>query len=281
MTESVYSEHKNGIVSLPMNDNRSWPGSGEDGRALADAYKRLDTARNDLIRLRTEVDSFIRQTVEMMISSGPQRPDGFNLTLPPAELADGRVNNEIRRLCGSIAENLRASLDYGIMELTRRTKSELTSRERRAVSFVIARDRKGFDGRARFALQYVDDSVKDWIERLQPYHGNQTLAFIGGASSSSKHHNLPHVKLLPALNIVLREEFERSNWEEAGWWVFPAGRGHVYTARVDQRRLIIRGKYDAFAVFPICIDQVQIIINTLEYYLQKGHLPLSEILNTP
>ena len=281
MTEWGYSEPKNHIVSPPMNDNRSWPGSEEDGRALADAYKRLDTSRNDLMRLHTEVDSFIRQTVEMMISSGQQRPDGFSLTLPPEKLADGRVNNEIRRLCGSIAENLRAALDYGIMELTRTNKPELTTRERRAVSFIIARDRKGFDGQGRFALRYVDDTVKDWMERLQPYHGNQTLAFIGEASRSSKHHNLPNVKLLPALNIVLREEIERSDWEETGWWVFPAGRGHVYTARVDRRRLIIHGKYDAFAVFPICIDQVHIIIDTLEYYLQKGHLPLSEILNAP
>ena len=268
-------------MSQPSGGDRNWPGSEEDGRALADAYKRIDTARTDLRRLHAEVSSFIRETVETMISGETQRPDDFVVSLPPAELANqGKVNNEIRRLCGSITENLRASLDYGIMEVTQTTKSDMTAKERKAVSFVIAHDKKGFDGQAGRALQYVDASVKDWVERLQPYHGNQTLAFIGSASSGSKHHHLPKVRLAPHLTIVLREGTERSTWAEGDWWVFPAGRGHEYAARVDQRQLIILGKYDALAVFPICIEHTQSIIDALEFYLQTGKLPTSEIPET-
>lgn len=268
-------------MSQTSSGDRNWPGSEEDGRALADAYRRIDTARTDLRRLHAEVSSFIRETVEMMISGGPQRPEGFVVGLPPAELAhQGKVNNEIRRLCGSIAENLRASLDYGIMEVAQTTKSDMTPRERKAVSFVIARDKKGFDSQARRALQYVAASVKDWVERLQPYHGNQTLAFIGRASSGSKHHHLPKVRLAPNLTIVLREETERGTWGEGEWWVFSAGRGHEYAARVDQCQLIIFGKYDALAVFPICIEHTQSIIDALESYLQTGKLPAGEIPET-
>ena len=255
-------------------DNRQWPGSVEDHRSLADAYVRIDTARENLELLHAEVSNFVRKTVEMMVRGWSRERNTFVVNLPPADLAQkGMVNNKIRRMCGSITEDLRAALDYGITKVANVTKPDMVEREKKAVQFIIAHDEISFKRQAKRALNYVGEPIKSWMEYLQPYHGNQVLEFIGGESSSAKHRSLPKVRHATSLTVVLREDAGRSNWENSGWWVFPAGKGHVFLTRAGPSQLIIRRKYDALTIFPICIEHTQGIIDTLEYYMQTGHLP--------
>lgn len=258
-------------------DNRQWPGAVEDHRSLADAYVRIDTARKDLVILRAEVSSFVRKTVEMMVRGWSKERNTFVVNLPPADLAHkGKVNNKIRRLCGSITEDLRSALDYGITKVANVAKPDMVEGEKRAVQFIIAHNELGFKSQAKRALKYVGEPVRRWMENLQPYHGNQVLEFIGGESGSSKHRSLPNVRHATSLTVVLQEDTGQGTWEDSGWWIFPAGEGAVFLTRPGPSQLIIRKKYDAFIVFPICIEHTRSIINTLEYYLQTGHLPRDE-----
>lgn len=259
-------------------DDRQWPGYEEDQRSLADAYVRIDTARRNLELLHAEVSNFVRKTVEMMAIGWSRERNTFVVNLPPADLAHkGKVNNKIRRLCGSITEDLRSALDYGITKVASLTKPDMVEKEKSAVQFIIAHNEISFKRQAKRALKYVGEPIKSWMENLQPHHGNQVLEFIGGASGSAKHRSLPKVRHATSLTIVLQEDTGRSSWEESGWWVFPAGKGHVFLTRAGPSQLIIRKKHDALTVFPICIEHTQGIINTLEYYLQTGHLPKNEI----
>lgn len=261
-------------VAKSDGDNERWPGEEEDLRALADAYARVDKARGTLESLKAAVDDFVRQTIQKMASGWSPERNSFVVSLPPARLShEGTVPTEIRRMCGEIAENLQSALDYGVMVVATRTNPNMTPDEERAVSFVIARSEKQFARRAPAALKYVGDNVKRWMEQMQPYQGNQVLEFVADVSGSSKHRRFPKVQHATELTIVLKEDKAESNWEEQSWTVLPAREGHVFLARANQTMLIIRGRYDALEVFPICVEHVQGIIDDLESYLQHGHLP--------
>ena len=252
-------------------DDQTWPGD-EDCRLLADAHTRIDAARSDVESLGSEVREFTRQTLARMSKGWSPEGNTFVVELPPARLAhEGKVNPRIRLLCGRITEHLRAALDYSIMKAAQQTAPGLKKRD---VKFVIAKDEHSFAKQAKRALKYVDEEVRNLVEGLQPYRGNQILEFVRDVSNSAKHHNLPTVKHATRSTIILREDpSQKGSREEGGWWVFDAGQGHAYYTRAEPSKLVIRRKYDALTVFPICVDHVQSIANTFEYYLHKGHMP--------
>jgi len=257
------------------NDNSKWPGDEEDPRLLADAYERIHAARSEMETLNAAVRTFVRKTFQKMARGWSPERNVFVVNLPPAKLShEGRVSKEIRRLCGKVTEELRAALDYGIMTVAQKTNPDLTAKERRAVCFIVARTKEKFESVATGALTYIPDEVKGLIERLQPYHGNQVLEFVADTSNYSKHRSLPKVKHATKVTIILRDSMDQqTTWDEGDWWVFPAGKGRAFWARAEQSRLIIGKRYDALTVLPICIEHVEMIVNTLEYYLQNGHLP--------
>ena len=248
-----------------------WPGDGEDNRSLADAYARLNEARSTMESLEAEVMSFVRQTVAKMAKGWSRDRNSFVISLPPAGLAGGKVNTRIRLLCGNVSENLRAALDYGIMRISEENNLDLVAKD---VKFILAKDNIGYEHQAKRALRYVDEDVKIWVERLQPYHGNEILAFVRDTSNIVKHRSLIKLKHATSLTIVLCENREQTNHlDNCDWWMFPAGKGHTFLARAERSQLIIRNRFDALTVLPMCIEHVHMILNTLEYRLQNGHFP--------
>ena len=259
------------MMDLTDIDGR-WPGETEDGRALADAYARIDEAISDMQLLEDEVEKFVRQTVGKMAKGWAAERNSFVVTLPPTRLAHaGRANNRIRLLCGKVSENLRAALDYGIVRVSLQDNASIVERD---VQFILAKDSTSYGNQAKRALKYVAEDIKSWVERLQPYHGNEMLAFIRDTSNIAKHRSLIKLKLAPRLTIVLRENPNQSkHLDEGDWWVFPAGKGHAFFVRAERSQLIVRKRFDAFTVLPMCIEHVQTILNTLEYRLRTGHFP--------
>ena len=245
-----------------------------DTKTLRDAYVRIDEAKRGMENLRAEAVHAVKQTAQSMAKGWSDQDNTFHLQLPPATMD---APERVRAVCGRIVEDLRASLDYGIVGVSRAACPGMTKKELRRIKFVIAHDRSGFDAAAKHALACIDPALEGFIERIQPYNGNQVLEFIAAESVISKHHNLLQLDFAGSMEVVLREETDRSGWESNGWWVFPAGEGHIYTARAPAIRLVIQERRDAMEVLPICIDQVEVIIDTLERYLQDGTLnwPLS------
>lgn len=256
----------------PSDTDGRWPGDEEDDRALADAFARVDDARSDLQALEAEVTNFVRQTVTKMAKGWSGERNSFVVSLPPARLSNkGKVNNRIRLLCGKVSENLRAALDYGIMRLAQESDPNLVERD---VSFVIAKDNLGYERQAKRALKHVDEDVRNWLERLQPYNGNEILAFVRDTSNMAKHRSLMKVSHATKLTIVLHERRDGTNYlNEGEWWGIPAGKGHEFLVRSERSQLIVRNKHDALTVLPICIEHVHMILNALEYYLKNKHFP--------
>lgn len=252
--------------------NDGWPGEGEDDHLLADAYARVNEARSDMVRLETEVREFVQRTVEMMVRGQWGGRSGFVISLPPAKLSHtGKVNSKIRLLCGTVSENLRAALDYGILQASRERDVNVIERN---VKFVLAPNRQSFDRQSTRALKHVSEEFKRWVEQLQPYNGNQILGFIRDTSNIAKHRSLLDVRHATKLTIILKEITDGENSLYGNdWCTFPVGEGHAFYARIGNSQLIVRKKYDALTVLPICIEHVERILNTLDYYLHNGNFP--------
>ena len=123
-------------------------------------------------------------------------------------------------------------------------------------------------------MKHVDGDVRSWLEHLQPYRGNEILAFVRDTSNVAKHRSLLKVRHAGKLTIVLHDSKDRMKFPDAlGWWRIPAGKGHAFFVRAESIQLIVRRRFDALTVLPICIEHVQMILNTLEYYLQSGRFP--------
>lgn len=255
--------------------NDGWPGEGEDDHSLADAYARVNEARSDMARLETEVREFVQRTVEMMVRRQSGGRSGFVISLPPAKLAhNGQVSRKIRLLCGAVSENLRAALDYGILQVSRERDVNVIESN---VKFVLAPSRQSFDRQSTKALKHVTEEFKNWMEQLQPYNGNQILGFIRDTSNVTKHRSLLKVRHATKLTIVLKEIADGENSLHGNdWCTFPVGEGHAFFARIGNSQLIVREKYDALTVLPICIEHVERILNTLDYYLRNGNFPIED-----
>lgn len=261
------------LNTTSRNRQTRWPGEVSDPRALADAYARIDKAGTALEALEAEVGGLVRQTVQLMV--GDQTPDkGFHVGLPPAHLMhEGKLPTEVRQLCADIVENLRAALDYGIMAVVRKANPELAPKEEQKVSFPIARDKETFAKHRLFSLKCIGEDLKHSLEQIQPYRGNQILDFLRDESNCSKHRHLPRAMHAMNLEIELREQPAGNDWEEQGWIVIPADPGHVFRARARGPVVILHERYDALEVFPICIEHVQGITDSLERCGQLGQLP--------
>lgn len=271
-TSAFHRKTEGPNVTEPTNNDGGWPGDSEDDRSLADAYARVHEAVSDFKKLESEVTTFHRRTVAKMAKGWSNERNSFVISLPPAKLAHkGKVTSRIRLLCGRVSEHLRAALDYAIVRVSRENNSELVERD---VKFILAKNDVSFGHQAKRALKYVNADVKNWVERLQPYHGNEVLAFIRDTSNIAKHRSLVKIKHATSLTIVLHDNQDTTKFlDESEWWKIPAGEGHTYLARADRSQLIVRNRFDALTVLPICIEHVHMILNSLECYLQNRHFP--------
>lgn len=266
-----------------MPGSNQWPGEVKDTRALAEAYVRIDEAVKGVDILRNRFRDFLYETVRVMVDTGmKENANNPVLALPPAQVAHrGQVSDDIRLAYVKVLEDLRSALDYGVTQAVLKMQPDLSEDAIRKVEFVIASSEKGFGRRAKYALGSGGDvlePLKRLMEYLQPYHGDERLWFLSGASGSSKHRGLSEVQHATKMHLVLSDSADQQRLQDAGWWVFPTSHQCVVLARTEQSHLIVRApnskrRHDPLVVLPICIEHVRTIINTLEYYLDTGRLP--------
>ena len=249
----------------------TWPGENEDG-LLSDAHERITTAEEQIEELSARLVDSHKSMVRMMLRRGASRV----VTLPPARLA-GRVPKRIQLLCGTITEHLRGALDYGIREVVTNRVRELSEREKRKLKFPIYLKKADFDRESSRSLQRSPSDLRRWLERLQPFRGNEVLRFVKTLSNDSKHRRLPKVQNASPLKIVMVDAADprvrQANEPGSVWWVFPGDETHKFLVKRAPVILPIDRKHDALVVLPICARQVRWITNTFERCLQEGRIP--------
>ncbi|MCY4473991.1 MAG: hypothetical protein OXC83_00965 [Chloroflexi bacterium] len=266
-----------------MSGSDKWPGEIEDTRALAEAYVRIDEAAKGVDIPRDKFRDFHYETVRMMVDKGiKEDANGPVPTLPPTQVTDkGQVSDDIRHAYVKILEDLRAALDCGATQAALKLSPDLPEDAIRKLEFIIASSEKGFRKRAKYAFGSGGDTLeplKQLMECLQPYHGDERLWFLSRASGSSKHRGLSEVQHATKLHTILSKSTDQQRLADAGWWVFPTTHECIVLARTEQSHLTVRvpnskRRHDPLVVPPICIEHVRAIINTLEYCVETGNLP--------
>ena len=140
---------------------------------LADAWARIDQAKENYYSLAREMNAFLYQYVKGMVKGFDRESGNFVIRLRHPK--ESNVTGTPRVLVAQIVENLRTALDYMIFELSVLNEPNLNER---VTQFVIADSESDFERQAKRRLQHLTDEQKSFVEQIQPYHGNGMLALL-------------------------------------------------------------------------------------------------------
>ena len=232
-----------------------------------DSYARIDSAQEAYNSLQSEVDKFMTGVVRKMLRGYDRKRGSYVVQLPPAIDALGEGYTVSGRPCvifAQIVENLSSALDYIVFELS---ESRNPTPNKRGISFVIASKKELFDQQTKKRLKYLDERERDFVERLQPYHGNDVIRLLRDLTSGSKHRELTVLKQSGRLNIVLAA---RGTDKYAGWNVVPVDEQHSYFFRHDSFTVLLRGKYDAIKTVETLIEFTKFVVDSFRDQVCQG-----------
>ena len=203
---------------------------------------RIESAKDAHRRLRSEIDGFMDRIVRRMLYGYDPKRKSYVVKLPPARHAQGAgftVSGRPNVTFSQIAENLRSALDYVVFELSEKRSPDLN---RRDPQFVIATDKASFLRQSRKCLEHLDSRETAFVERLQPYHGNETLRALRNLTNNSKHRRLLSLEQSGSLEIALVDREKQEEFAE--WNVVPVDDNHAFCYRRRDFALVLM-KYDA------------------------------------
>ena len=131
-------------------------------------------------------------------------------------------------------ENLRTALDYMIFELSVLNEPNLNER---VPQFVIADNKSGFEGQAKKRLRYLTDEQKSFVEQIQPYHGNGTLALLRKLAGRGKHRHLLSIRDQTGFDIYFAEMAKKEEYKNC--FVYPMEEGRAIFAKPKGRGVIV------------------------------------------
>lgn len=238
---------------------------------LADSLARIDQARENYVSLVHELNVFLYEYVKGMVKGYDRETEGFVL-----QLRHPRENNVSGRpvvLISQIVENLRAALDYLVYQFSVFNQPKLNER---VPQFVIADNESSFYKQAKSRLRYLTHEQKDFVEQIQPYHGNKMLSLLGTLSVQGKHRHLLSLRDMSGWRIVGDEVVNQGKYE--GYYVYPMGRGHATFAKpMDKPVFLLIEKYDAVPSLSDMIRHVEDILRVFYGFFQ-GRPPKLTVL---
>lgn len=145
--------------------------------SLANAYARVDRAREHLVALTREIDSFLSSVV-YSLSIGPAATGVFTDV--------GRMPALISILVGEILYNLRSGLDYLVYELAYLDSGQIQEQ----TQFLIEDREAGWENKRGQKLKQISDSHVERIKDFQPFRGCDWTGTLRDLSNPDKHRTL-------------------------------------------------------------------------------------------
>ena len=232
---------------------------------LEDARTRIESAADKHAEFLREAERFVYLYVKGMLR-GFDGGDDFKMQLPKPK--DGYMTGRGRLLAVEIIEDIRSTLDYVVYALSLRNEPSMNPKNPK---FVIADDKKSFDGQAKGALKHLTAAERGFVEALQPFSTrNEMLSLIRDAANKVKHRNLLTVEDVSKLEIVfgdldMKEEYKK-------WWCYPQDKGTAVFAR-GELRVRMLGGYDAVGLLSAMVDTGSQIVGAVDRYLKSGTFP--------
>ena len=245
------------------------PDMPETPPELADAWARIDQAKENYISLAREMNEFLYKYVKGMMK-GRDRESG-NFVLQLRHPKESNVKGKPRVLVAQIVENLRTALDYMIFELSVLNEPNLNER---VPQFAIADNKSSFEGQAKKRLRYLTDEQKSFVEQIQPYHGNGTLALLRKLAGRGKHRRLLSIRDQTGFDIYFAEMAKKEEYKDC--FVYPMEEGQAMFAKPKGRGvLVLIDKYDAMPTLKTMIEHAADIVRVSFCFFEGRPLKLS------
>ncbi len=230
---------------------------------LEDAWARIEQAKANYGSLAEELDKFLYNYVKGMIKGFDEKSGNFAIQFRHPK--ESNIKGRPRVLVSQIVENLRIALDYMIFQLSVLNEPDLNER---VPQFVIAATEPDFERQANKSLRYLTNEQSSFVEQLQPYHGNNTLALLGKIANAGKHRRLLSIEDRTGFDIYFASIDKKDEYEDC--FVYPAEKGAAVFARPKGPVIILLlNRYDAMPTLKDMIKHVQDIVQ-ISFRLFEG-----------
>lgn len=230
---------------------------------LENALAKIDKAQQDYILFPYKINEFLYEYVKGMIKGIEDRETGeFVIQLPHPK--ESILPSQLTILTGQIVENLRSALDYMIFELSVKNDPDL---DERSPQFVIADNESVFERESNRGLKYLTDKQKEFVEQIQPYHGNELLRLLRKVANISKHRQLPEIIDVTGMDIYVDELVNKEQYK--GAWMYPQENGEAVFAKPrssNDSGVVLMYEYDGLKTIGRMIIHIQEIVQASYRY---------------
>ena len=215
---------------------------------------RIQQAEDDFASLADELHRFLYDHIKSMVGEFNREESSFDLLIRHPK--ERNVKGRPRVLVSQIAENLRIALDYMVFQLSLANDQDLNER---SPQFVIAGTEDDFQRQARTRLRYLSDEQRTFVERLQPYHGNELLALLAEMTTAGKHRRLLSLRDMTSLDICFGALEQKGDFK--GYFVYPVEEGCAFFAKpMDRGTALLMDEYDAMSTLRKMIGHVDAVL---------------------
>ena len=236
---------------------------------LADAWARIEKARDDCIAFISEMNEVWRAHIGSMLKGFDGETDNYVIQLP--DPSSSEVKGKPKVLIGQIVENLRSALDYMIFELSERNDPNLNPR---TPQFVIAESQGDFQRLAGSRLRYLTNEQRDFVEQLQPYQGNRMLGLLAKMAGAGKHRRLLSIRDTTGLDIFFAPLAKKDEYQDC--FGYSVGKGRAVFARPKGRlQVLLMEEYDGTELLKSMIEHVAEIVGISSCFFEGRPLKLT------
>ncbi len=217
------------------------------------------------------MNKFLYEYIKGMIKGLDPKSGNFVLKLRHPK--ENNVTGIPKVLVTQIVENLRSALDFMVFELSVLNQPDLNEQ---TPQFIIAKSEMDFEHQAKGRLKYLTNEQKNFIEQIQPYHGNGMLALLGESAGVGKHRRLLSIRENTGLDIYFSEIAKKHEYE--GCFMYPMEKGTAIFARPKGQPIaVLMEKYDAMAMLNTMIEHTAEIVRISFCFFQGRPLELNII----
>ena len=192
---------------------------------LKDTLARIERVWENYWELDFALKTFVDQR---MTDKVEQWTRDATASIGRRSISISEVDGKSSVLVAQIVEGLRIALDYLIYGLSAFNDPSL---DETRPQFVIAKDKEHFEVQAKDRLCYLTSDQQNFLERLQPYHGNELLALLRELSDHSKHRSL-HL-LMNAIQVEMYRGTEEDKEQYTGYSTYREGSNRVIFAKLS------------------------------------------------
>ena len=238
---------------------------------IDDSFARIESAQRAYQEFTVELDRYLYNHIGDMFVPEPSSNRNAVVRLPHPK--DSVVKGRPRVLATNVVENLKSALDYAVFVASKRASPEMNPRQS---TFVIVDNKATFDVQSKTALKHLPLSARQFMESLQPYHGNDLLKLIRDAANVAKHRKMLSLLDSTSFEVDFVDEATAYDDKYKQWWFYPLPwcEGAVAFARPTSRTTVrFLDHYEAVGTLEKMITHVTDIVRAFAFHLQGQPFP--------